>query len=219
MIDDPLTIVIVDDHQIVLQGLVSMLSRFEDRVRIVGQASDEPTAQDCVATIDPDIVLCDVRLKGTSGLDLCTKLLVEQPSRKVVLLSVYEDEQYLYQALRAGARGYLLKRIDGENLVRSLELVQEGELVVDTTLAGRAATSAAQLRSGKFWPGAHLGLTERESEVLDLLLAGVSNKQIAARLFVGEETVKSHVRSIYRKLDVNDRATAVAMALREGIFR
>jgi DNA-binding NarL/FixJ family response regulator len=172
-----------------------------------------------VAAIDPDIVLCDVRLKGTSGVDLCAKLLADEPARKVVLLSVYEDEQYLHQAVRAGARGYLLKGIDGETLVRSLELVHAGEVVVDPTLAGRAGTSAAKLRSGKFWPGAHLGLTERESEVLELLLAGVSNKQVAARLFVGEETVKSHVRSLYRKLDVSDRAAAAATALREGIFR
>ncbi len=137
----------------------------------------------------------------------------------MVLLSVYDDEQYLYQALRAGAAGYLLKRVGGEELVRQLEQVSAGETVVDSALAGRAASSAARLQSGEFWPGAHLGLSHRESEVLALLVAGLSNRAIAARLVVGDETVKTHVRAIYRKLSVGDRAGAVAVALREGIFR
>jgi DNA-binding NarL/FixJ family response regulator len=215
----PLRIVIVDDHEIVLQGLVSMLGRFLGRIRIVAQASDVSTAQDLIAALDPDVVLCDVRLRGASGLDLCRSLVEADPDRKVVLLSVYDDEQYLYQSLRAGAKGYLLKQITGEELVRNLELVHQGEIVVDPTLAGRAAASAARLQSGEYWPGAHLGLTQRESEVLALLVAGVSNKAIAGKLFVGDETIKSHVRSLYRKLDVGDRAGAVATALREGVFR
>jgi len=219
MLDLPLRIVIVDDHEMVLQGLLSMLGRFLGKIRIVGQAQDVETAQKLVATLDPDVVLCDVLLRNASGLDLCRSLVDANADRKVVLLSVYDDEQYLYQALRAGARGYLLKRIDGAELVRNLELVHRGEIVVDTTLAGRAAASAARLQSGEYWPGAHLGLTQRESEVLALLVAGVSNKAIAAKLFVGDETVKSHVRSLYRKLEVSDRSGAVATALREGVFR
>jgi len=219
MINTPLRIVIVDDHEIVLQGLVSMLGRYLGRIRIVGQAVDVAGAHELIEALDPDIVLCDVRLRGASGLDLCRSLVEADPDRKVVLLSVYDDEQYLYQALRAGAKGYLLKRIASEELIRSLELVRLGEIVVDPTLAGRAAASAARLQSGEYWPGAHLGLTQRESEVLALLVAGVSNKAIAGRLFVGEETVKSHVRSVYRKLEVSDRAGAVATAIREGVFR
>src|SRR5205814_182097 len=131
----------------------------------------------------------------------------------------YDDEQYLFQALRAGAAGYLLKSIDGEGLVRQLELVAAGETAVDPTMAGRAVASAARLQAGEFWPGAHLSLTQRESEVLGFLVAGLSNRAIASRLVLGEETVKSHVRGIFRKLDVNDRTSAVAVALREGIFR
>lgn len=196
-----------------------MLARFSGRVRIVGDAHDAQTATTLVTGLNPDIVLCDVRLRETSGLDLCRSLLECEPKRRVVLLSVYDDEQYLYQALRAGAVGYLLKGIGGADLVRNLELVHSGETVVDPVLAGRAATSAARLQAGEFWPGAHLGLSQRESEVLELLVAGLSNKAIASRLVVGDETVKSHIRSLYRKLSVGDRAGAVATALREGIFR
>ena len=215
----PLRVVLIDDHEMVLQGLRAMLARFLERVRVVGDAADAETAERVVAALDPDIVLCDVRLRGSSGLDLCKRLVEREPGRRVVLLSVYDDEQYLYQALRAGAAGYLLKRVTGEELVRQLELVQAGETVVDSALAGRAATSAARLQSGEFWPGAHLGLSHRESEVLSLLVAGLSNRAIAGKLTVGDETVKTHVRAIYRKLNVGDRAGAVAAALREGIFR
>jgi DNA-binding NarL/FixJ family response regulator len=215
----PLRVVLVDDHEMVLHGLKAMLARFVGRVRVVGEAGDAEGAEGVVAALDPDIVLCDVRLRGASGLDLTRRLVERDPGRKVVLLSVYDDEQYLYQALRAGAAGYLLKRVDGEELVRYLEQVQSGETVVDSTLAGRAAASAARMQRGEFWPGARLGLSHRESEVLALMVAGLSNRAIAGRLVVGDETVKSHVRAIYRKLDVSDRAGAVALALREGIFQ
>jgi DNA-binding NarL/FixJ family response regulator len=215
----PLRVVLVDDHEMVLQGLKAMLGRFLGRVRVVGEAPDAEAAEKVVAALDPDIVLCDIRLRGSSGLDLCRRLVEREPGRRVVLLSVYDDEQYLYQALRSGAAGYLLKRVGGDELVRQLEQVHAGETVVDSALAGRAAASAARLQSGEFWPGAHLGLSHRESEVLALMVAGLSNRAIAAKLIVGDETVKSHARAIYRKLDVGDRAGAVAAALREGIFR
>ena len=171
-----------------------------------------------VTGLEPDVVLCDVRLRGSSGLDLCRQLASAAPGCRVVLLSVYDDEQYLYQALRAGAAGYLLKRVTGEELARALEQARSGETVIDPVLAARAATAAARLDSWEFWPGARLGLSQRESEVLGLIVAGLSNKAIAARLIIGEETVKSHTRSIYRKLGVGDRASALAAALREGVF-
>ena len=212
-------VVLVDDHEMVIEGLKAMLARFAGRVRVVGQASSAEEAQPVVTALAPDVVLCDVRLRGSSGLDLCRRLTEQDPDCRVLLLSVYDDEQYLYQALRAGAAGYLVKRIGGEELVRSLELVRAGETVVDATMAGRVASAAARLDSGEFWPGARLGLSQRESEVLGLMVAGLSNRAIASRLVIGEETVKSHARAIYRKLGVRDRAGAVAAALREGVFR
>jgi DNA-binding NarL/FixJ family response regulator len=219
MRDRPVRVVLVDDHEMVLEGLKAMLARFVGRVRVVGVAASAEEAQQVVTALTPDVVLCDVRLRGSSGLDLCRRLTSQHPECRVLLLSVYEDEQYVYQALRVGAAGYLLKRIGGEELVTSLEMVHAGETVVDTTLAGRVASSAARLHSGEFWPGARLGLSQRESEVLGLIVAGLSNRAIAGRLVIGDETVKSHTRAIYRKLGVSDRAGAVAAALREGIFR
>jgi DNA-binding NarL/FixJ family response regulator len=214
----PLRLVIVDDHQMVLDGLKAMLQPYREQVEIVGESSDAREVTALVAEQKPDVVLLDVRLRGTSGLDLCHQIRSRVPDCRVVFLTVYDDEQYLYQALRVGAAGYLLKRIRGGELVDHLCRICEGEVLIDPALAGRVALSAARLHSGEFWPGAHLGLTQRESEVLSLLVAGLSNRAIAARLVVSEETVKTHSRGIYRKLGVSDRAAAVAVALREGIF-
>ncbi|MHC1560725.1 response regulator [Actinomycetospora sp. C-140] len=215
----PLRVVVVDDHEVVVAGLKAMFAPFTERVRVVGSAQGVDEALEVIASQSPDVVLADVRLEGQSGLDLCRRLGEQTLVHRVVLLSVYDDEQYLFQALRAGASGYLLKHIHGEELVSQLELAADGTTVIDPRMAGRAVSSAARLNRDEFWPGAHLGLSHRESEVLALLVASCTNRAIAARLVVGEETVKTHVRAVLRKLGVGDRTAAVALALREGVFR
>ncbi|MCV7268276.1 response regulator transcription factor [Mycobacterium doricum] len=215
----PVRIVLVDDHEMVIEGLKAMLATYDDRVAVVGQAVGAERAVGVVAELRPDIVLCDVRMQGASGLDLCRQLRGRDPQQKVVMLSVYDDEQYLFQALRVGASGYLLKSIGSDELVRQLELVHRGETAIDPGMAARAVDTAARLQRDEFWPGARQGLTQRESEILSFVVTGLSNRGIAAKLVIGEETVKTHLRSIYRKLGVGDRAGAVATALREGIYR
>ena len=215
----PVRLVLVDDHEMVIEGLKAMLAAFEDRVQVVGQAVGAERALSVITELDPDIVLCDVRMQGSSGLDLCLQLRERDPKRKVVMLSVYDDEQYLFQALRVGASGYLLKSISSDELVRQLEFVQGGETAIDPGMAARAVDTAARLQRHEFWPGARQGLTQRESEILSFVVNGLSNRAIAAKLVIGDETVKSHLRSIYRKLGVSDRTGAVATALREGIYQ
>jgi DNA-binding NarL/FixJ family response regulator len=215
----PMRLVIVDDHQMVLDGLKAMLRPYAAQVEVAGEASDPGDAVSLVARLEPDAVLLDVRLRGASGLDLCSDILAAHPPCKVVFLTVYDDEQYLYQALRLGAAGFLLKRVRGAELVDHLLRIHQGEVLIDPSLATKVAMSVAHLRGGEFWPGARLGLTQRESEVLALMVAGLSNRAIAGRLTVSEETVKTHARGIYRKLDVPDRSGAVAAALREGVFQ
>jgi DNA-binding NarL/FixJ family response regulator len=215
----PIRVVLVDDHQMVLDGLSAMLRPHADTVVMVGAVTDPAVAPGLVRDLEPDVCLLDVRLRGASGFDVCTEVLRVAPATKVVFLTVYDDEQYLFQALQAGASGYLLKQVSGPELVGHLTRVVEGEVAVDPTLAGRVALSAARLSRGEFWPGARLGLTQRESEVLGLMVRGLSNRAIANSLVVGEETVKSHVGALYRKLAVTDRAQAVALALREGLYR
>lgn len=215
----PMRLVLVDDHEMVIEGLKVMLTAFTDRVEVVGQAVGAERALEVVADLDPDIVLCDVRMQGLSGLDLCLALRERDPERKVVMLSVYEDEQYLFQALRVGAAGYLLKSIRSDELVRQLELAQQGQTAIDPGMAARAADTAARLQRDEFWPGARQGLTQRESEILSYVVNGLSNRGIATKLVIGDETVKTHLSSIYRKLGVSDRTGAVATALREGIYQ
>lgn len=216
---EPLRVVVVDDHQMVIEGLKAMLAPFEARVSVVGEALGADDALEVIAALKPDIVLSDVRMQGASGLDLCRSVRERDPDRKVILLSVYDDEQYLFQALRVGASGYLLKGIGSDELVRQLELVHNGAMAIDPGLAARAADTAARMQRDEFWPGVRQGLTQRESEILSLVVAGLSNRGIANKLIIGDETVKSHLRSIYRKLGVGDRTGAVATALREGIFQ
>nr|WP_061555512.1 response regulator transcription factor [Mycobacterium simiae] len=218
-ITGPVRVVLVDDHEMVIEGLKAMLAAFKNRVRVVGEAVGADNAITVIASLQPDIVLCDVRMQGASGLDLCRDIRERTPASKVILLSVYEDEQYLFQALRVGASGYLLKGISSDELVRQLEYVQAGSTAIDAGLAARAADTAARLQRDEFWPGARQGLSQRESEILSFVVAGLSNRGIAGKLVIGDETVKSHLRSIYRKLGVGDRTAAVAVALREGIYQ
>ena len=215
----PLRLVLVDDHEMVIEGLKAMLTTFDDRVQVVGQAIGAERAVEVVTALQPDIVLCDVRMQGASGLDLCLTLRELDPDRKVVMLSVYDDEQYLFQALRVGASGYLLKSIGSDELVRQLEFVHRGQTAIDPGMAARAADTAARLQRDEFWPGVRQGLTQRESEILSYVVSGLSNRGIANKLVIGDETVKTHLSSIYRKLGVSDRTGAVATALREGIYR
>jgi DNA-binding NarL/FixJ family response regulator len=215
----PVRLVLVDDHEMVIEGLKAMLATFADRVQVVGHAVGAERAVSVIADLDPDIVLCDVRMQGASGLDLCRSLRERDPDRKVVMLSVYDDEQYLFQALRVGAAGYLLKSISSDELVHQIELAHSGATALDPGMAARAADTAARLQRDEFWPGARQGLTQRESEILSYVVSGLSNRGIANKLVIGEETVKTHLRSTYRKLGVSDRAGAVATALREGIYK
>ena len=219
VIPRPVRLLLVDDQEVVRQGLTAMLARHAQRIRIVGEAEDAEQAVRLALNLQPDVVLCDVRLGGASGLDVCERLASRLPSARVVMLSVYDEPQYLYQALRAGAAGYLLKQVRGAELASQLERAAAGEVVIDAALAGRVALHAARLEGGEFWPGAGMGLTQRESEVLELIVAGLSNRAVASKLVLGEETVKTHLRGLYRKLEVNDRTGAVTVALREGLFR
>jgi DNA-binding NarL/FixJ family response regulator len=218
----PVGLLLVDDHRMVLDGLVAMLAAHDDRARVVATTTD-PAEALALAGEPPggeplDVALVDVRLGTASGLELCAEIVRRHPALKVVILTVYDDEQYLFEALRAGASGYLTKQLLAEDLLAHLERVVRGDIVVDPALAGRVALAAARLHRGEVWAGSRFGLSQRESEVLELMVKGHTNRAIARRLVLGEETVKTHTRSLYRKLGVSDRAQAVAFALREGIF-
>lgn len=201
----------------VREGLRAMLR--DTRVDVVGEAENLAQALEELESKDPDVVLLDIRLKGQSGLEACRKIIEKHPDQAVVFLTVYEDEQYVFEALRAGAKGYMLKRASADDIVKVLEQVLSGETIIDAALTGRIARAASNVRPGHIWPGAEMGITQRESEVLREMVDGLNNRAVAEKLVISEDTVKTHVRAIFRKLGVTDRSQAVSVALRQGIFR
>ena len=214
----PIRIVTVDDHGMVREGLRAMLDRAPE-VEVVGEAEDAASALAVIDESQPDAVLLDVRLGSESGLEACRRINERHPDVSVVFLTVYEEEQYVFEALRAGGRGYVLKSASRDDIVRTLKAVQDGRVVVDPALTGQIALQAVSALNGRRWPGAAQQLTPREGEVLDQLARGLSNHEIAASLYITEETVKSHVKAILRKLGARDRAQALSIALRQGLVR
>ncbi|WP_298208756.1 response regulator transcription factor [Ferrimicrobium sp.] len=213
-------LMLVDDHEVIIDGVRAMLRTHVDEVEVASAVKTVDEAIELLTTSPlPDIVLTDARLKTSSGFELLEQITTRGIDVAVVFYTAYDDEAYLFRALRAGARGYLLKQATGAELVGLLRRVVDGEVTIDPSIAGRVALLAARLQLGEFWPGAHLGLTHRESEILELIVKGMATKSIAQSLFLGEETVKSHLSSIYRKLKVKSRAEAVAVALRDVTFR
>jgi DNA-binding NarL/FixJ family response regulator len=214
----PVRVVLVNDDEIIMEGLQGMLARHGDRVELAGGVLLSDDVAEMATALNADVVLFDINIKGTNGLEVAAQMVADKPPFRVVVFTDDADERRLFEALRLGFSGYLLKSLGGAQLADHLVRVRDGEIVVDPTMATRIAMRAAHLGGGRIWPGSQLGLSQRESEVLSLLVDGLSNRLIAAQLVVGEETVKTHLRSIYRKLGVNDRAQAIATALRQGLF-
>ena len=208
-------IVLVDDHAIVRQGLRSILEREED-LRVVGEASSPNEAMAVVARTRPQVVVLDLKLStssDTEGLALCSTLGSAHPTAAVLVFTTFLDEHLVLQAVRAGARGYVVKDVDTSGLVRAIRDVSHGESAFD---ARSASAMVRGLHSPQI-PSASQ-LTARESEVLALLARGLSNRDIGARLYISETTAKFHVGNILRKLGVSRRAEAVYAASKMGVI-
>jgi len=204
---DEITTLIVDDHEVVREGLRLSLSR-APHIRVVGEASDGASAVELAERRKPDVVIMDVRMPGMDGLE-ATKLLAERaPGTKVLIFTAYSERSLLGRGLESGAKGYILKEAPHETLVRAIERVANGDGYVDPALMPAFLTGKDQ---GEM-------LTQREREILQLLADGMSNADVAQRLFISQETVKSHVRHILTKLEADTRTHAVAIALREAII-
>jgi DNA-binding NarL/FixJ family response regulator len=204
---DEISCLIVDDHEVVREGLRLSLSR-APHIRVVGEAGDGQAAVELAQRRRPDVVIMDVRMPGMDGLE-ATKLLTEQvPDSKVLIFTAYSEKSLLSRGLESGAKGYILKEAPHQTLVRAIEKVAAGEGYVDPALM--PAFLAGKDQSDM--------LTGREREILQLLADGMSNADVAGKLFISQETVKSHVRHILTKLEADTRTHAVAIALREAII-
>ncbi|HEX4539083.1 MAG TPA: response regulator transcription factor [Acidimicrobiales bacterium] len=216
--DRPVRVLLVSAEELILEGLRSMLDPDVERVEVVGCVPTPEDAPLARTRFDADIVLSNTEGRGTDGLASAAKMVEECRPSRVVIFTDDADERRLFEALRHGISGYLLKSLSGPQLADYLVRAREGEVVLDPAMAAKVAVRAARLGDGRGWPGSDIGLSHRESTVLTHLADGQSNRQISESLVVGSETVKTHLRSIYRKMGVSDRAQAVATALRQGML-
>jgi len=216
----PVRVVLANDDHIIIEGLRAMLLAFDVQVEVVGTAEGDPEIMFAADTSDfADVMLIDAFSRSAGGIDAAVKVLAQDPPFAVAVFTDADDLRLMLQALRVGVRGYLLKSAKPAELVDMLVRLRDGEVVVDPRLATEATLMAARTLDLGDWPGAHLGLTRREAELLTLLGQGVTPRGAAEQMGLSTETVRTHTRNLYRKLDVGDRASAVAVAWREGLVR
>jgi len=211
----PVRVVIADDHPMFRYGLRAVLDATQE-VTVVGEATDGQQLLNVVDQTRPDVVLTDLAMPGLDGATATRQLLDRHPQLGVLALTMHDDDQALFGALRAGARGYLLKGADKAEILRAVQAVAAGEAVYGASVARRIVeffTGAQQRYAAQVFPE----LTAREREVLDLVAAGCGNHEIARRLVLSEKTVRNHVAAILLKLEVADRAAAVAKARDAGL--
>lgn len=213
--DRQVTVLLVDDHALVRRGVRAFLATQSD-ILVVAEAETGEEAVRQVSRHHPNVALVDLLLPDSDGVETTRRLLAVSPDTKVVILTSYHRDEHIFPALRAGARSYLIKDIGPEELAEAVRRSADGEAVLDPRIAARVV---GHLQSGKADRSSLIRLlTDRELEVLRLIAAGRSNREIAETLFISEKTVKSHVGSIFGKLDVTDRTQAAVCAWREGLL-
>lgn len=208
-------ILIVDDHPMVRRGLRSLLSAYPD-LQIVGEANDGAAALQAAALEQPDLVLLDIMIPGLDGVEVAQQLHSLNPNTKVIILTAYENQEYIIRALRAGAYAYLLKNSSDENLVESIRAVHRGEHLLSPELIDQVLRQFQVL--AKTATRVESGLSEEELTVLQLIARGATNEEIAQQMFWSERTVKRKVEEITAKLEARNRAQAVAEGIKRGLI-
>jgi DNA-binding NarL/FixJ family response regulator len=215
----PVRIVVADDHEVVRSGFAALLGTQPD-FSVVGTAADGAAAVRMCGALSPDVVLMDVRMPGVDGIEATRRLMAcgGDALPRVLILTTFDLDEYVFDALRAGASGFLLKDVTAERLFDAVRVVAAGEALLAPAVTRKLIGEFTRLRSRAFVPGPVLAsLTPRETEVLRLVAEGLSNTEIAVRLVVTEETVKTHVSHILSKLGLRDRTQAVVVAYESGL--
>jgi len=214
-----ISVVIADDQELVREGLRMMLQAEHD-IEVVGEASDGAAALDAARAHDPDVLLMDIRMPGLDGIDATARLTAANARTRILVLTTFDLDEYVYRAMKAGASGFLLKDATREKLAAAVRTVASGEALLAPAITRRLLEDFCQRPppSASLPPNAQ-DLSPRELEVLRLLAQGLSNAEIAAKLFLSNATVKSHVARILDKLDLRDRVQAVVFAYESGLVR
>lgn len=204
-------LLIVDNHTLFRQGLVSLLQS-EPGYEVIGEASSGEDSLHIVPELRPDVILMDVKMPGIGGVEATRRLLESNPEERIMMLTVSEEEENLFAAIQAGARGYILKNADASELLEAIQRVHTGEAMISPAMTFRMLQA---IKSGGIpAPLSELPLTSREQDVFQLLARGASNRQIAETLMITENTVKTHVRNILEKLELHSRSEVAAYARR-----
>jgi len=207
-------VLIADDQTLFRDGLARLLQEYP-RIDVVGQAADGAEAVRLAAELQPDVLLMDLKMPSLDGIEATQRIVKELPNIRILILTTFETDGYVLQALQAGASGYLLKDSQTDAIVSSIHAVMSGERVIASAVANRVLDMLTGVSSGKEF---YDGLTRRELEILRLIATGMANKQIAYRLNISEKTARNHVSNMYEKLQINDRAQAALYAVRKGLI-
>ncbi|NLC08017.1 MAG: response regulator transcription factor [Syntrophomonadaceae bacterium] len=209
---DEIRVCIVDDHALVRQGLARVLE-LEPRIQVVGEAGDGLGAISLANELRPDVILMDINMPGTDGIEASRIINRDHPNTRIIALTVYDDDR-VFEVIRAGVSAYILKDVEAEELIRAIIDVHEGRSIIHPRVTGKVLGEFTRLSNSE-GDGSHLDrLTQREREVLELIAKGEANREIANRLYISEKTVKNHITSILRKLNVHDRTQAAIYAIK-----
>lgn len=213
MTNEPIRVLMVDDHPVVRKGIRSLISNYAE-VEVIGEANDAAEGLSLLTQLKPDVVLLDIRLPDQLGLDLLPQIKKLDPTVKVLVLTSFDDEEYVTQALKAGAEGYILKNSTDDSLIHSIQAAYRGDRVLSS---GAMEVVLNSLGNESTHPAQTVELDDDEIEILKLLAAGAANHQVSDSLFVSSTTLKRKIRKIQEKMGVQSRVQAVAEAVRQGI--
>ena len=208
-------VILADDHVLFREGTRSFIEQ-EGDIEVVGEASDGEEAIELVTELRPHVALMDIAMPKVNGIEATRRIKVRHPATAVLILTAYDNDQYIMALLEAGAAGYLLKNVSGNELVSALRAVHAGEAVLHPTIADKVFHSFASTSQEQRVSMQPRDLSEREMEILSLAAKGMNNQDIASRLFVSRRTVQAHLASIFRKMEVGSRTEAILQALRKG---